>query len=130
MELEVRSFLNKVRELESRLQHEGRDRQKRSPGRSVHSVETDFGDIDTPEANIDDAGEEEFASQVIDAYLAEANVLDSSSLPKPWYFDSGALNHISGDASVFSSLSPSSGTRITSTGGHTHDVTGVGNIVI
>ena len=56
-------------------------------------------------------------------------MLDSNSTSKPWYLDSGALNHVSSDASVFSSLSPSSGTRITSVGGHTHDVIGVGNIV-
>ena len=67
---------------------------------------------------------------MIDAYLAEANVADSSPLLKQWYLDSGASNHVSGDPSVFSSLSPRSGTRITSAGGHSHDVTRVGNIVI
>ena len=130
IEFEVCSLLNKVCELESHLQREGHDRQKRTPGHSVHSVETDSGDINTLEADTDDAGEEEFASQVIDAYLAEANILDSNSLSKLWYLDFGATNYVSSDASVFSSLSPRSGTRITSVGGHTHDVTGMGNIVI
>ena len=126
----MRSLLSKVRDLENRLQREGRDRHKRSPGRSAHSVETDSVDIDTAEADTDDACEEDYASQVIDAYLAEANTVESSSSLKQWYLDSRASNHVSGDPLVFSSLSPRSGTRITSAGGHSHDVTGVENIVI
>ena len=130
IELEVRSLLTKVRDLENRLQREGHDYRKRNPGRSVHSIETAPGDVDTAEVDTDDASDDEFASQVIDAYLAEANIADSSPLPKQWYLDSGASNHVLGDPSIFSSLSPRYGTRITSASGHSHDVTGIGNIVI
>ena len=126
----MRSLMSKVRDLENRLQRDSRDRHKRSPGCSAHSVETDSGDIDTAEVNTDDAGKDDYASQVIDAYLTEANIADSSPLPKQWYLDSGASNHVLGEPSVFSSLSPRSGTYITSAGGHSHDVTGVGNVVI
>ena len=112
------------------MQRDGRDQQKRSPSRNVHSVEIDSGDIDVVEAHTDDTCKEEYASQVIDAYLAEANMLDSNSTSKPWYLDLEALNHVLSNSSVFSSPSPNSGTRITSIGGHTHDVTRVGSIVI
>ena len=41
-------------------------------------------------------------------------MLDSKTSSKAWYLDLGASNHILGDLSVFSSLSPSSGTKIIS----------------
>ena len=44
--------------------------------------------------------------------------------------DSEASNHVTGDFSNFSSLSHSSGTKIISTGGHSHDVTRIGNVAI
>ena len=75
-------------------------------------------------------GDEEYASQVVDAYLTEVNLLDSRNPTKAWYLDSGASNHVTGDSSVFSSISPSSGTKIISAGGQSHDVTGVSNVAI
>ena len=82
------------------------------------------------ETYADDNGDEEFASQVVDAYLAEVNLVDSSTSSKAWYLDSGASNHVTRDSSVFSSLSPSSRTKIISTCRHSRDVTGVGNVAI
>ena len=72
--------------------------------------------------SVDPEPDDEYASQVIDAYLAEAYIVDSNNTSKPWYLDSGASNHVTGDSSVFSSISPSAGTKITSAGGHSHDV--------
>jgi hypothetical protein len=74
--------------------------------------------------------DEGFASQVVNAYLAEVNSLDSNPTSSSWYLDSRASNYISGDKSVFSSLSSSSGTKVTSAGGHGHSVTGIGSIAI
>jgi hypothetical protein len=71
-----------------------------------------------------------FASKVVDAYLAEVNSLDSNPLFNSWYLDLGTLNHIYGDKFVFSSLTSSSGTKVTSAGGHGHSVTGIGSIAI
>ena len=79
---------------------------------------------------MDDNGDEEYASQVVGAYLAEVNVLDSKISTKAWYLDSGASNHVTEDSSVFSSLSLSSGIKIISAGGQSHDVTRVGNVAI
>ena len=66
----------------------------------------------------------------MDAYLAKVNVLDSKNSTKDWYLDFGASNHVIGDYSIFSSLSPSSDIKIISVGGQSHDVTGVGNVEI
>ena len=76
-----------------------------------------MGNLDNAEPDIDEFGDNEYDSQVIDAYLAEANVLDSNINSKPWYLDSGASNHIIGDSFLFSSLKPCSATKITSAGG-------------
>ena len=58
------------------------------------------------------------------------NVVDSSKFSKAWYLDSEASNHVSRDSLVFSFLSPSSRTKIISPDGHSHDVTGIGNVAI
>ena len=45
-----------------------------------------------------------------------------------WYLDSGATHHVSGNSTSFSSIRPTSGVQVRSTGGHSHSVTGVGNV--
>jgi hypothetical protein len=87
----------------------------------------DIENITGEEGNCDD---DISASQVVDAYLAEVNNIDSKFTTAPWYLDSGASNHVIGDSSVFSSITPSFGTQITSTGGQGHSVTGVGSVAI
>ena len=79
---------------------------------------------------IEDFGEEEYGSQMVDTYLAKANVMDSKNLAKASYFDSRASNHVTGDCSIFSSLASSSGTKITLVGGYSHEVIGNGNVAI
>ena len=64
----------------------------------------------------------------MDAYLAEVNTLDSKHSTKAWYLDSRASNHVSGDSSIFSSLSPSLRTKIISACGKSHDVIRIGNV--
>lgn len=47
------------------------------------------------------------------------------------YLDSGATHHVSGDPTVFSTISPTNGTQVCSMGGgQNHNVTGVGDIGI
>jgi hypothetical protein len=86
---------------------------------------------DHPQQAEDEQFDDDFtASQVVDACFAEVNVANSDHITAPWYLDSGASHHVSGDSVVFSSLAASSGTKITSAGGHAHDVTGMGNVAI
>ncbi|XP_020412869.1 uncharacterized protein LOC109947335 [Prunus persica] len=47
-----------------------------------------------------------------------------------WYFDSGCSKHMSGDKSVFSSLSPFDGGIVTFGGGHKSQVVGKGTVCI
>ena len=98
-------------------------------GQTANSVETDLGAQEGIELDIgtDENCDDDFASQVIDAYLAEVNIIPPT---KAWYLDSRAFNHVSRDPIVFSSLNPSSGTRITSVGGDNHAVTSMGNFAI
>lgn len=66
-----------------------------------------------------------------DAYIIE--VINTKKFPSsiaPWYLDSKASNHILRDATIFSSLQPSTGTHVISAGGHSHDVTRIGNVAI
>ena len=63
----------------------------------------------------------------MEAYLVEVNSVETRSMTL-WYLDSRASNHVLDDLSVFSSLQPSSGLRIT--GGQGHDVLGIGNVAI
>ena len=46
----------------------------------LHSVETDQVDQENFETETEDFGEEEYGSQVVDAYLAEVNVMDSKNI--------------------------------------------------
>jgi hypothetical protein len=71
-----------------------------------------------------------FASQAVDAYLAEVNNLNTTASPASWYLDSGASNHISGDSILFSSMNSSSGMKVTSAGGQSHDIKGIGSVAI
>ena len=126
-----------MKDLESRLQCEDRNRNhKRRPQSShVHSIETDsYREDQTDQINCTDEetqGEDEGStSQVIDAYIAEVNSTVSKTSSPSWYLDSGASNHVSGDPTVFSSLIANRGTKITSVGGQGHDVTGIGNLAI
>lgn len=69
-------------------------------------------------------------SQVVNAYLAKINHVQSQSLTALWYLDSSASNHISCDATVLSSLKLTIKTHVTSTSGHNHNVMSVGNVAI
>jgi hypothetical protein len=55
-----------------------------------------------------------------------ATILSSNS----WYLDSGASIHISGDSSVFSSMTSSNRMKITSAGGQGYNITGIGSVAI
>ena len=109
----MRSLLAKVRDLESRIQREDKDRRKRNPSRQANNIEIDLVDLKAldQETGPDENGDEKFASQVVDAYLAEVNLVDSSNFSKAWYVDSGASNHVTRGSSIFPSLSHSSGPR-------------------
>ena len=132
LEGKMKNLLAKVRELERRIHREDKERRKSSPSHEVHSLESDPIDHNALDQDtcVDENGDEDFASQVVDAYLAQVNLVDSSTSSKAWYLDLGASNHVTGDSSVFSFLSPSSRTKIISTGGHSHDVIGIGNVAI
>jgi hypothetical protein len=71
-----------------------------------------------------------FASQAVDAYLAEVNNLNTTASPASWYLDSGASNHILRDSTLFPSMNSSSGTKVTFVGGLSHDVSGIGSVAI
>jgi transposase InsO family protein len=133
LEQELRSLIGKVKDLEFKLQCEEKDRKKRNQPSQVHNVEAEYapeepieGDGITDECQEDDG----YASQVVDAYLTEVNHVDIQPASTAWYLDSGASNHVTGSSSVFLSMSPSHGTKITSAGGHSHDVTGTGDVAI
>ena len=78
------------------------------------------------DVEIEDEG---YTSQVVDPYLAKVNNVDTKPPSTSWYLDSGASNYITGDSFIFSSFSPSNGTKITSVGGG-HDVTQIGSVAI
>jgi hypothetical protein len=134
LEQELRSIINKVRDMESKLQCKDKDRSRQGQALQAHSIEIDPADDDQFNSEVagDDGAsvDDRFALQVVDAYLAEVNNVDTTSSPTSWYLDSGASNHISGDSVLFSSMTSSSGTKVTSAGGQSHDVTGIGSIAI
>ena len=121
LEHELRNLLSKVRELEGKVQKDNREWRRRSLGRQANTVESDPTNVEAYEQEPcgDEHCEEDFASQVVDAYLAEVNLIDSKTPHKAWYLDSSASNHVTGDPSIFSSMSPSSGTKIISARGQT-----------
>ena len=101
----MRNLLAKVREVEGRIHRDNKERCKRSPSCQAYSLDpTDHNALDQ-DTSVDENGDEDFASQVVDAYLAEVNLVDSSTSSKAWYLDSRASNQVTGDSSVFSSLS-------------------------
>ena len=69
----------------------------------------------------------EFADQVVDACLVELNLCETPSQTSSWYLDSGATHHVSGDSLAFSSIRPTSGSLVRSAGGHSYEVSGIGN---
>ncbi|XP_020415606.1 uncharacterized protein LOC109948093 [Prunus persica] len=54
----------------------------------------------------------------------------ATSNTNSWYFDSGCSKHMSGDKSVFSSLTPFDGGTVTFGGGHKSQVVGKGTVCI
>ena len=128
----MKNLLAKVCELKGRIHRDDKEHRKRSPNCQAHSIKADSNDHDSLDQNTCaiENGDDDFASQVVDAYLTEVNLVDSSTSSKSWYLDFGDSNHVTGDSSGFSSLSPSSRTKIISTSGHCHDVTGIGNVAI
>ena len=49
--------------------------------------------------------EEEFgAPQNVDAYYAQVNMTASEKFEHPWFLDSGASHHVTGEREVFTSL--------------------------
>jgi hypothetical protein len=72
----------------------------------------------------------ELASEVTDDCLVELNMLKSSQQTSSWYLDSGATHHVSGDPSGFKSIHPASGACISSEGGHSLEVIGIGTVDI
>jgi hypothetical protein len=134
LEQELRALINRIKDIDIKLQREEKRKRNLGTASQVHNLESDQGDDDQQDCEvIGDEGipeDDSYASQVVDAYLAEVNNVDTTPSSTSWYLDSGASNHVSGNSSVFSSFSQSSGTKITSAGGHTHDVTGMGSIAI
>ncbi|XP_021816111.1 uncharacterized protein LOC110758542 [Prunus avium] len=61
--------------------------------------------------------------------LVVLNAFAASNI-NSWYFDSGCSKHMSGDRSVFSSLSPFDGGTVTFGGGHKSQVVGKGTVCI
>ena len=111
-ECDLKFILDRIKDYEHRLLEK---RNKNLSGQ-VHNVEEPTEDL--------------LADQVVDACLVELNMLEVPQSSSSWYLDSGATHHVSGDQNVFSSISPTSGSQIRSAGGHSHDVTGVGNVEI
>ena len=126
----MQSLLAKVKDLESRMLRKGRECCKGNPRHGAKSVKIDSCDPKSIKLDNEEACNDEFASQVIDAYFLVVNVVDSKLTSKAWYLDFGASNHVTSDSSIFSSFSLCSGTKIKSARGHSHDVTSVGNITI
>lgn len=115
-ECDIRSMLDRMKDFEHRLlQQRGRSAQ-------VHNLEETDPFIQDQEPH-----DLESADQVVDACLVELNLLETPHHTASWYLDSGATHHVSGDSSVFTSISPTSGTQIRSAGGQSHNVNGVGN---
>ena len=99
------------------------DRRPRNFNGQAHNIKEQQEDFK-------DDTEDLLADQVVDACLVELNMLETSQNNSSWYLDSGATHHVSGDPSVFSTIRPVSGSQIRSAGGHSHNVTGVGNVEI
>ena len=96
---------------------------ERNFGGQVHHIEEPNDSIPHDQ----DAQPFEFADQVVDACLVELNLCETPSQTPSWYLDSGATHHVFGDSLAFSSIRPTSGSLVRSAGGHSHEVTGIGN---
>lgn len=130
MEGEIKMLLERVHDMESRLHHTS-DRTRQSA--HAHSIKTEH-DNEAPETydpyKDPYTNDKELTSQEVNAYIAEVGDIQSTVANSPWNLDLGALNHIWCDASVFSSLTPSSRIRITSANGQRHIVEGIRNVAI
>ena len=116
-ECDLRSILDRIKEYEHRLL----ERRQRSLGGQINHLEES---TETFEPNSEDL----LADQVVDACLIELNLIESPPENSAWYLDSGATHHVSGNPASFSSIRPISGAQVRSAGGHSHSVTGVGDV--
>ena len=118
-ECDLRSMLDRMKDFEHRLL------QQRSRSAQAHHIKETY--TFTQDQKSQDC---ESTDQVVDACLVELNLLETPYHTASWYLDSGATLHVSGDSSIFTSISPTSGTQIRFAGGQSHNVTGIGNIDI
>ena len=118
-ECDLKAIIDRIKDYEHRVV----DRRPRSFNGQAHNIEEQQEDFKEDTEDL-------LADQVIDACLVELNMLETPQTNSSWYLDSGATHHVLGDSSVFSAIRPVSGSQIRSAGGHSHNVTGVGNVEI
>ena len=116
-ECDLRSLLDRIKDYEHRLL----ERRQRSLGGQINHLE-ESTEILEPHS------EDLSADQVVDACLMELNLIESPPENSAWYLDSGATHHVSGNPASFSSVRSISGAQVRSAGGHSHSVTGVGDV--
>lgn len=100
----------------------------------MNNIEKYF-ESDPPHDSLEPKGIDNFdatllATQVLDACFAETNLIETIDLAAPWYLDSRASHHVSGQRTVFSSPQPNSGTRSTSASGTSYNVRSTGKVAI
>ena len=127
-------MMEKLKELDVKIQN------KRPRGNSsnpyfgqIHIVEELYNEeeLDKGVMPEEEMAEEEFGTpQNVDAYYAQVNMTASEKFEHPWDLDLGAFHHVTGEREVFTSLTSSRGTRITTIGGQGHNVASIGNIAI
>jgi len=120
-ECDLRSIIDRMKDYEHRLLQQ-RDRNFNG---QVHHIEEPIEPLHHDQDQ--DPQPFAFANQVVDTCLVELNLCETPSQTPSWYLDSGAIHHVFGDSSAFSSICPTSGNHVRSTGGQSHKVTGVGN---
>ena len=99
----------------------------------INSIEESYNENDFDQGALpeEDPAEDDFGNtQTVDAYFAQVNMTETQQIKHPWFLDSGASHHVTGERQVFTTLKPSSGTRITTAGGQGHNVMGIGNVAI
>lgn len=139
LEVEIKSMMERLKEMEMKPQDD-RWAHKPSPCLTYNN----HGHANNVEECFDDDGHLENGHQcendqldsdctvlqVIDACFVEVNIAEINSDPSPWCLYSGASHHVYGDSKAFSTIHPSNGTKITSIGGHDHNITDVGSVAI
>lgn len=121
-ECDLRSILDRMKDYEHRLL----EQRQRNLNGQVHHLEEPSDSF----SQDDPSEDHETANQVVNACLIELNLVETPQNTASWYLDSGATHHVSGEKSAFTSINPTSGAQIRSTGGHSHSVARVGNVAL